>query len=234
MSHYLMLETAPPFNLTETSYRIRADSIDWIAQLDNNKTEISVNGTILTVMEPAHVILTYIKDPNAPLQGQGDYEYNPGDEPFIRKYGRREGTRRYFEFMHWPYPKSHLPVPVTIKLPHYIILTTLPHHQENKCTYYVRTDRIDWMTKRFDHTAVSVNGSELRVWEPPPVILDYITDPNSGLQHESTWKRSLDLSEYIRMYGKEEGIKRFYKRMHCPPPTVSNHEKKKNGRHAAS
>ena len=107
MSHFIILTRRLDSNIPASTYRIRADRIDWMVQCYPTDTEgfhtrIGVNGTELHVEEPVHVILDYIKDPDAPLQAEGQYERNPNHAEYIEKYGEEEGKRRYFETLHYP------------------------------------------------------------------------------------------------------------------------------------
>jgi len=106
MSHYIILTALTEQNLPEITYRVRADRIDWMAdrRTPYYHTVVSVNGTELQVEEPAHVILTYIKNPNAPLKSERDFGWSRDtkESDYEEKYGKKEGTRRYCEDFHMP------------------------------------------------------------------------------------------------------------------------------------
>ena len=109
MSHFIFL-TAPFGDSLTCAYRVRADHIDWMSDRRSGSamphTVVSVNGTELKVEEPAHVILTYIKDPEAPLVGLDEIDYKPCPFEYKEKYGDEEGLKRYFEVMHIPTAKK--------------------------------------------------------------------------------------------------------------------------------
>jgi len=65
-------------------------------------TLVSVNGKEIRVEEPVHVILTYIKNPDAPHLPIDQIERNPCCSEYEKKYGKEEGRRRYMELMHYP------------------------------------------------------------------------------------------------------------------------------------
>jgi len=109
MSHFIIL-TSPIGFSTEPhnsicTYRIRADRIDWIAEkgayTPQQHTVVCVNGVELQVEEPELVILTYIKDPAAPLVGEEQYTRRPRPEAYREKYGEIEGKERYRQDMHY-------------------------------------------------------------------------------------------------------------------------------------
>ena len=106
MSHYIILTAAHCEDLPECTFRVRADRIDWMSDRhtreDKYYTAVSVNGTELHVEEPVHVILTYIKNPGAPLQSEETYVRNPFFLDYEKKYGKEEGRRRFAEVMHYP------------------------------------------------------------------------------------------------------------------------------------
>jgi len=110
MSHYIILTAPHALNLSEITYRVRADRIDWMA--DRRKpfyhTVVSINGTELQVEEPVHIILTYIKDPYALLKSEQDFGWSR-DTSFLdyeKKYGEKEGNRRYLRDFHIPHKGS--------------------------------------------------------------------------------------------------------------------------------
>ena len=106
MSHFIILTASMKVDAPECTYRIRADRIDWMADRHTaspmSHTVVSVNGTELQVEEPVHVILTYIKDPTAPILGEDQYERNPNVHEYMKKHGDKEGIKRYLEVLHCP------------------------------------------------------------------------------------------------------------------------------------
>jgi len=102
MSHYIILTAAPSVNVEECTYRVRADRIDWMADRNRHTTVVSVNGTELFVEEPCHIILNYIKNPDAPIQNEDSYERDPCILDYKKRYGNEEGHRRYCKYMHIP------------------------------------------------------------------------------------------------------------------------------------
>jgi hypothetical protein len=106
MSHFIILSSPPHLNTDEITYRIRADRIDWIASTHGPETVVSVNGKEFRVMEPAHVILDYIKNPDAPLIMEDEWEHAPTIFSYEKKYGKKEGKRRYLKDMHIPHKEN--------------------------------------------------------------------------------------------------------------------------------
>jgi len=107
MSHYIILTAPIGQNASEITYRVRADRIDWMAdrRTPYYHTVVSVNGTELMVEEPVHIILTYIKDPNALLKSERDFGWgrDTKESDYEEKYGKKEGTQRYLEDFHIPH-----------------------------------------------------------------------------------------------------------------------------------
>jgi hypothetical protein len=104
---------------------------------------------------------------------------------------------------------------------HFIFLTA-QYGKAATCSYRVRADRIDWIAKcnafsPDQHTIVSVNGTALKVEEPPHLILEYIENPARPII-DADKQEDLDSIELHRKYGGFEGSKRYLKASKLPYP----------------
>ena len=106
MSHFIFLTEARHLDRGYTTFRVRADRITWIAErypyCEQRHTVVCVDGLELQVEEPAHIVMTYIKDPNAPIFSPQYYEHYPCPVEFKQKHGDKEGRRLYDKVMHYP------------------------------------------------------------------------------------------------------------------------------------
>jgi len=90
-------------------YRVRADRISWVCVKGlpgERYTEVRVDGEVLWVTEPIHLILAYIEDPTYPPQGEiNEAKWKvPKTVNLSEKLGWEEAERHVAFLTKVPYP----------------------------------------------------------------------------------------------------------------------------------